>query len=222
MTTERIINIGQMQLAYTPASKAGDYACAILSKASPVGEGRYIVKEFIGDDADTIAAALQPPASSDAVELGWQPMSTAPRVKGLTPLSDECITIIGLVECHDGKTREVKLWWTGGDKHQWCAMRNAYHEHQVKGWKFKSQFLQDYFTITEARVAAAVAPYREVVDKAKALKNYLFKSLNAGPLTNDPSREAKVLRELYAALEILDKALATPAATVQERVGEEG
>lgn len=68
MTTERIITIGNMQLAYTPASKAGDYACAILSKANPVGDGWYIVKEFIGDDADEIANTLQPPASSDAGE----------------------------------------------------------------------------------------------------------------------------------------------------------
>ena len=44
----------------------------------------------------------------------------------------------------------------------------------------------------------------EVVEKAKALKKYLFTSLNAGPLTKDPSREAKILRELYEAIDDFD------------------
>ena len=48
--------------------------------------------------------------------------------------------------------------------------------------------------------AAYVAGLQRIERSAFALKHYLEKSLNAGPLTNNPSREAAILSELFAAL----------------------
>lgn len=50
-------------------------------------------------------------------------------------------------------------------------------------------------------LCAEIERLRRVRDTASAFRRYLCKSVNVGPLTKDPTREAALLRNLYAALD---------------------
>ena len=53
-----------------------------------------------------------------------------------------------------------------------------------------------------------------VAASARAFRKYLARSINAGPLTNNPTREAMLLRALYSSLDALQAPEATPAPQV--------